>query len=283
MRTLRALPARTAAAARRRPRWWLELVLVALLLFVYDLVTNLAPLRRAAAIRHGRDLLRIEHSLHLSPERSLDRWLSHHHGLALALADVYDNAHFVVTFGVLLWLWIWHSDRYVPLRRALVLTNLLAFAVFLLYPTAPPRLLPGQGYIDVVAQTGAIGSWHTGALSHDADQYAAMPSLHLAWAWWSVISLALVVRGRLWRGLFGLYPLLVGFVVLSTGNHYLIDAVAGSALAFLSVWLGRREPRTVPAVRRLYPLGLRAVDGAAGVWAMLGPEREAPAARESEA
>jgi membrane-associated phospholipid phosphatase len=83
-----------------------------------------------------------------------------------------------------------------------------------------------------------------------------MPSLHLSWAWWSVIAIAVVVRGRVWPWLLGLYPLMVGFVVMATGNHYLLDALAGTALAFLAVWLGRPEPRALPAVGRLYPLGL---------------------------
>jgi hypothetical protein len=131
--------ARVAAAARRRPRWWLEILLILALLFLYDLVTNMAPLRRGAAIAHGRDLLSAERWLHLDPEHALDRWLSARHGLAVVLANVYDNAHFVVTLGVLLWLWIWHAERYLPLRRALVLTNLLAFVVTRASPTSWPR------------------------------------------------------------------------------------------------------------------------------------------------
>jgi hypothetical protein len=212
---------------------------------VYDAVTNLAPLRRAAAIAHGRALLGDERALGLSPERGLDSWLSGHHGLALAASDFYDNAHFVVTIGVLIWLWVWHADHYRPLRRALVLTNLAAFVVFLIYPTAPPRLIPGAGFADVVAQTGAIGSWHTGTLAEAANQYAAMPSLHLAWAWWSVFAIWQIRGARSGRWLLAAYPLVVGAIVMSTGNHYLLDAVAGTALAVCAVGLGRREPRGI--------------------------------------
>ena len=119
-----------------------------------------------------------------TPNSTLNRWLTGHHTLGLLLSDYYDNAHFIVTLGLLGWLWYRRADIYRPLRNTLVMINAIGLAVFWLYPTAPPRLLPGSGFNDVVASTHALGGWHTGPLATVANQFAALPSLHMAWAVW---------------------------------------------------------------------------------------------------
>ena len=193
--------------------------------WVYDAITNLAPLRQAAALAHGRGILDLERSLRIDPEHSLDRWLGAHHTLGLALSDYYDNAHFVVTLGLLGWLWWRRADLYRPLRNMLVLVNVLAFVVFWRYPVAPPRML--TGFTDVVAASGAIGSWHTGSLASHANELAAMPSLHIAWAVWCTLVVWRLSELRWLRALAVAYPFMTGFAVLATGNHYVLDLFGG--------------------------------------------------------
>lgn len=243
-----ALP--RALPVRRSPIW-VEALVIAWLCWIYDAINNLAPVRARAAIAHGWGLLRLERSLDLDPEVPLNHWLTHHHTLGLLLSDYYDNAHFIVTLGLLGWLWYRRADIYRPLRNTLVAINAIGFAVFWLYPTAPPRLLTGGGFSDVVANTGAIGGWHTGALSTVANQYAAMPSLHMGWAVWcglalwrmsrtipaaspSRLRLSATARARLLRAVAILYPCLTCLAVLATGNHYLLDVLAGVATAALA-------------------------------------------------
>ena len=168
----------------KRTRLWVEALVIAWLCWVYDAINNLAPLRVHAALAHGWGVLHLERSLGLDPELTLNRWLVGHHTLALLLSDYYDNAHFIVTLGLLGWLWYRRADIYRPLRNTLVMINVIGLAVFWLYPTAPPRLLPGSGFDDVVASTHALGGWHTGPLATVANQFAALPSLHMAWAAW---------------------------------------------------------------------------------------------------
>jgi hypothetical protein len=218
---------------KARPRWWMEALTIAWLCWIYDAITNLAPLRMHAALSHAREVLSVERTLHIDPEHALDRWLAGHHTLALAISDYYDNAHFIVTLGLLGWLWWRRADIYRPLRSVLVLVNVIAFVVFWLFPVAPPRLLPG--FVDVVASTHAIGSWHTGELASVANQYAAMPSLHIAWAVWCTI-----VAWRMWanrwvRALALAYPFMTAFAVLATGNHYVLDLLGGLATIALSL------------------------------------------------
>ncbi len=220
-------PARGLRAARSP--WWLEALVVVWLCWLYDAITNFAPLRLHVALSHGEGLLALEHSLGIDPELTLDRWLASHHTLALALSDYYDNAHFIVTLGLLGWLWWRRADIYRPLRNTLVLVNVIGFAVFWLYPVAPPRMLVKDGFSDIVSSTHAIGSWHTGALASAANQLAAMPSLHMAWAAWCALVLWRLSRRRWLRALALLYPCVTAFAVLATGNHYLLDVIAGLA------------------------------------------------------
>jgi hypothetical protein len=221
--------------ARIRTHWWVEALTIVWLCWVYDAVTNLAPLHVRAALAHGADLLRVEQSLHIAPEHALDTWLAAHRTFGLAVSDYYDNAHFIVTLGLLAFLWWRRADIYRPLRNALVLANVLAFVVFWLYPVAPPRML--HGFTDVVAASHAIGSWHSGTLAAAANQFAAMPSLHIAWAVWCTVALWRISARRWVRTLAVLYPFTTAFAVLATGNHYVLDLFGGLATIALSILL----------------------------------------------
>ena len=230
-----------------RTRWWVEALTIAWLCWVYDAITNLAPLRLHTALRHAGDILSIERSLHIDPERSLDHWLAGHHTLGLVLSYYYDNAHFVVTLGLLGYLWWRRPDIYRSQRNALVLVNVLAFIVFWRYPVAPPRMLPG--FTDVVAATHTLGSWHTGALASQANQLAAMPSLHIAWAVWCTLVVWRISTRSWLRALAVVYPFVTGFAVLSTGNHFVLDLLGGLVTIAVSVTIVRllerwlRQPR----------------------------------------
>jgi PAP2 superfamily len=244
---------REAARAPARTRWWAELLAIGWLLWLYDATTNLAPLRLSTALADARGLLHVERVLHIAPELSLDRWLAGHHTLALVVSDYYDNAHFIVTLSLLGYLWWRRADIYRPLRNSLVLVNVIGFVVFWRFPVAPPRML--DGFTDVVATTGAFGSWHSGSLAAHANQVAAMPSLHMAWAGWCTIAAWRISRRRWLRALAVVYPCVTAFAVLATGNHFVLDIVGGLLVLAISVWIGDAPSRLVPrrlasAVRR---------------------------------
>jgi hypothetical protein len=235
-----ALPGARAHAPRApvaRPRWWLDALVIVWLGWIYDIVANLAPLRQRAAVGHAEGLLHLERALHLEPELALNRWLVVHHTLGTVLSYYYDNAHFIVTFGLLGWLWWKRADLYRPLRNALVSINVLGLAVFWLYPVAPPRMLPG--FDDVVASSHTFGSWHTGSLASAANQFAAMPSLHMAWAAWCGLVMWRLSSRAAVRIAAVVYPCVTAVAVLATGNHFLLDVLAGLATAALAVLLVR--------------------------------------------
>jgi hypothetical protein len=228
----RAAPARRAAAAP--PRLLGELVVVALLVFAYDRVRRHAAPRRAAALAHGRAVLHVEQRLHLDWEHAANAWLAGHLTLREAASWWYQLAHLTLSLSVLAWCWLAAPAAYRMARNTLVLTNVAGLIVFAVCPVAPPRLLPGAGFSDSIAL--ALG---TGQAAHPPpDQYAAMPSLHLAWATWVAMTVwTVTAHRRRWRGLRALgvlHPMLTGAAVVATANHYVLDVLAGVGLTLLA-------------------------------------------------
>jgi hypothetical protein len=230
---------------------WIELAVIGWLFYLYDVVNNLAPLRQRLAVHDAVGLLGFEHSLHLSPELAINTWLAVHATLASIASYYYFFAHGVITFTVLALLWWKRPQLYRRQRTLLVTINLIAFAVFWRYPLAPPRMFPKLGYVDVIATSHALVSWSSSALVHDADQLAAMPSLHIAWAIWSGLSLWLLVRRRVFALIGIAYPLMTALVVMGTANHYVLDVVAGAATVPLAFALQRGLDWLLARARRL--------------------------------
>jgi hypothetical protein len=214
----------------RRAPLWSQVLLIAWLYWLYDVTNNLAATRESTAFSNGRHLLKLEKWLQLDHELSLNSWVSGHDTIGLVLADYYDVMHLALTFVMICVLWWARPDVYRQLRLPLVLTNVVGFIVFWLYPVAPPRML--AGYVDTVSVTNAIGSWHSGQLAQAANEFAAMPSLHVAWACWVYIAIR-----RAWPDSPLATAAAVGHValtvlcVVATANHYVLDVVAGAATA----------------------------------------------------
>ena len=231
--------------------------MVLCLLRVYDYVRAHAEVRAGAAMQHGRNLLELEQVLRIDVERTLNHWAERHELVTFLASHWYQLVHIPLTLTVLAWVWVRHPEHYRRSRNALVLINVLGLAVFLVLPVAPPRLLPGGGFLDSVALAG-FGSNHGGPIP--ADQYGAMPSLHLAWAVWSAMVVRRIIGRPRWRLAWLAYPIMTTVAVVLTGNHYLLDAVAGAGVAMfaLALW-----PVPVPRPRAAATDGATFVDAAA--------------------
>jgi hypothetical protein len=160
-----------------------------------------------------------------------------------------------------------------------MISTLIGLIGFTLMPTAPPRLLSsGHGFIDTMAQYGSYGWWGTDAsaprgLGGLTNQYAAMPSLHVGWALWCGIMLWRYGRSPLVRALGVIYPLGTALVVMGTGNHYLLDAVAGAFVMSVGYALTRPALRLVDDAR--IRLGRRRSSGSGSV--VVASSRPTPA------
>lgn len=222
----------------RRPRLLGELAVAALLLWAYDLVRRHTAVGPAAAVRHGAKLLDIERWLHIDLELSVNRWLAPRSMPSTMASYWYQFAHLSVTVAVLVWCWRRRVDCYRQVRNALVLINSTGLVVFLLYPAAPPRLLPGAGFVDVTARAGG---------SITPDQYGAFPSLHLGWAVWTALVAHRLVRCTTLRWLWLGYPMITAVVVITTGNHYLLDVLTGALIALLTLRATQQRTGTTSA------------------------------------
>jgi membrane-associated phospholipid phosphatase len=247
MATLDAL-ARAAPIARRAgfraapkgARSWIDLVLVAWIGWFYDPMNNLAEVRQSLAERHARTILHLERALHLDPELTLNRSLAHHHALREVAVLWYNDVHGLVVLGVFGWLW-WHRPDLLPhLRWALIAVSAVALVAFWCYPVAPPRMLVGRGYLDLVAVVEGMPPWHAGAVAAESNQLASMPSLHLAWGLWAAIALWRCFPDRRVRAAVVVYPFITLWVVMATGNHFLLDGIIGAALTAVVVPLADR-------------------------------------------
>ncbi|MEV0691920.1 phosphatase PAP2 family protein [Streptomyces sp. NPDC050388] len=238
----------------RRPRLWFEILLIAVSYWTYSLVRNAVPEQKSKALRNADWLWDLEQQLGLAFEQSVNHAVNSVTWLVVGMNYYYATLHFVVTLGVLVWLYRTHPGRYAATRLVLFSTTVVALAGYYLFPLAPPRLMNGGGFIDTVVVHETWGSMASGDLKNMSNQYAAMPSMHIGWSVWcglTVFALATVPWARV-LGL--LYPAGTLVVIVATANHFWLDAVGGLlclalGYALATVWYGSRPyalPRLVP-------------------------------------
>ena len=126
------------------------------------------------------------------------------------------------------WLYLGRPPAFPRLRSALVLATSAANIVFWTWPAAPPRYsVPGM--TDVLVRYHILGAGAPHGPDTLVNLYAAMPSLHVAWAAWCAVAVV-TATGTRWRHLAWLYPATTTVVVLASANHFVLDAAAGAAI-----------------------------------------------------
>ena len=227
------------------PPWWVEGAAVAAGYVLYQVVQIAVAGSTRSAVDRAIWLWSFERHLHLDPETALNHIVTGSHWLAVAAGSYYGIAHFVVTPLVLVWLRFRRQWAYVPLRNVLVASSLVALVVYWLLPMAPPRLAV-NGIVDTLKVNNILSAGSPTGPASLANQYAAMPSLHVAWAVWVALALVVALPGVRGRGIVWAYPVVTTLVVLGTGNHFLLDAVAGFALVLGTAWVvTRAQPLTL--------------------------------------
>jgi membrane-associated phospholipid phosphatase len=140
-------------------------------------------------------------------------------------------SQFVVVGAALFWVYVRRHEHFAFFRNWLIAANLAGLVCYVLVPTAPPRMLPQWGFTDTLAESGPIDPGSVGRL---ANQFAAMPSLHVMDAFIVGLLLFTVVRRRSLRLLWLAWPAWVAFAVMATGNHYWLDIAAGVLIALVT-------------------------------------------------
>lgn len=219
------------AGVGRRPLWRRELGLIAFGYLLYTITRNAAPPHVAMAHHHATAVLSVERWLHVDIELTLNHLLTGHRLIGAMASYYYATLHFIVTLGVLVWVYRRHPTGYRQARTLLVGTTLVALFLFWVYPLAPPRL-SGLGFVDTVGTVRLWGgvTWNSPGVASVSNEFAAMPSLHVAWALWSAGMILRFSRHRVIRRIALLYPVITLCVVLATANHFVLDAVGAAAV-----------------------------------------------------
>jgi hypothetical protein len=208
--------------------WWAEIILVVVFYLVYSAIRNGNEGDASEAFRNARTLIDVQRFFGIYHEQTLQEWALHVKPVIIAANYFYGSFHFVVTGGVMIYVFVRWSDDYPLWRNTLAVTTALALIGFTFWPLMPPRLLPSSyGYVDTLARYPTFWSFNSGAVSEISNQYAAMPSVHCAWALWCACVLVPRLQRRWAKRLAAMYPVLTVVVIVLTGNHYVLDAVGG--------------------------------------------------------
>lgn len=253
-----------------RPPAVRELLLIATLWAAYSLGRKVANGHVGRAMANATRVWDFERLVHLPSETALQRHIVGETPVAVLANCYYAGVHFPATAAFLLWLYLARPANYRPVRNLLVALTAVAMVIHNLYPLAPPRMLPAAGMVDTAQRWGPSvygGSPETDKL---ANQFAAMPSLHVGWAVLVAVTLIVLTSSR-WRWLWLLHPAMTTMVVVVTANHYWLDGIVGTGL-LLGVFLFGLALRRAVAARSAGGVeGCDDVEGSGGVGGAGGP------------
>ena len=214
--------------SRSAARAVLELAIIAVLYFAYRVGRLIGLGREDVARENAAQVYQSQQLLHLPSEAMIQNAVG-------AVPDIYEIAnhyyvtlHFPVIVAFLLWGFFTRPRaQYEWARNLLIVQTFLALLIHIAFPLAPPRMFPRWGFVDTMALLGPDA--YGGASASVANQYAAMPSLHIGWA--VLIAVVLVRAAPLPIALLGvLHAAVTVFVVVITANHWLLDGVVATAL-----------------------------------------------------
>lgn len=216
--------------------------------FAYLGVRSVAIGSEVGAFENARRLLHFEDALGLDFEQAAQN-------AALKIPVVIDFFDFVYAWtywpfiiGAFVVTWFWKRELFVIYRNAMVISGTIGLVIFALYPVAPPRFLPG--FVDTVDSTS-----RSNFIAHPAgliNEFAALPSFHVGWV---AMASAVVILGvgRTWLRILLLMPtVLMSISVVVTGNHYVVDIVAGLVLSLVGVVIAVRRELAKGSVELAY-------------------------------
>jgi len=252
-----AVRRRVNSVASRVVRALLELALVMVLFELYRLGRLIARGESAAAYSHALEVHHLERIMHLPSEATVQGlvpgdWLLH------AANVYYFSVHFPAMIAFLVWGYLFRPRaQYHWARNLVIALTCSALVVHIVFPLAPPRMFPQWGFIDTMAIFGPNA--YAGTSGALANQFAAMPSLHIGWA--ALIAYVIYRTGPRWLAMVAAVHLtLTVLVVVVTANHYWLDGVVALILLTAAILIlpgpataepGRKAPTDEDAVLHL--------------------------------
>ena len=227
--------------------WWVEILAILAFYAVYSAIRNANGSHPIHAFDDAKHIVSIEHHLGIFHEETIQRWALHFKPLIITSNYFYGSLHFIVTIGVTIWLFRRYSNDYPRYRNTLAITTALALIGFTVFPLMPPRLLHlyhyQTGFVDTLQRYPTPWSFDSGPAARVSNQYAAMPSVHIAWSTWCALALVPRLKRTGARVLAALYPVITLTVIVVTANHYFLDAVGGLAILSIGWFLGDKFTR----------------------------------------
>jgi hypothetical protein len=226
-----------AAITARLPKGWgdagRQLGILVGVDVIYELGRGIADSNRTDAIAHGSQVIDFERSTHTFFEPSLQHFFLPAHWTINLANQLYLNAQFSIALGFLVWLYLFRNPSYYFVRNMFVVSMCLALIGYVGFPTAPPRMFPHDGFIDTITDFSKVN--HDSALAKIfINPYAAVPSMHCAFALMIGGSGVMVCRHWWSKAWWAFWPVLICWVVIVTANHYWVDAALGWLVALAS-------------------------------------------------
>ena len=221
-----------------------ELAIVGVAYLTFALSKNLTdPSPVLKAVSNGWGVIRLESALALNHESFVQQIIARLSlGLLIALTYFYAVGMWLGLAGTAVVLFIKTRVAYVQLRRTFMLTMILGAVVFAVYPLAPPRFMPGLGMTDTVTLLGLDPAAPNSNSAISYNRFAAMPSLHYAWALLVMIAAFRFGGRRVIIAGFS-FQLLMFVAIIATANHYILDALAGALLLVIAMYIARQWER----------------------------------------
>jgi hypothetical protein len=231
-----------------------QVLLFAAAYYGYRLVRGAVddPLGAAVAFKNARELISFEQSLHIFVEPSVQAWAASKPAIIDFASWVYINAQVTVTVATLVYLYLRHNSSFYFIRNMFTIAMAIALLGYILVPTAPPRFFPEWGFFDSVSDMVGV-SHDSVAVNSIFNPYAAIPSMHVAFALMIAVPNVRLAKYRLTKIVWSLYPLLITFVIVATANHFLTDAFLGACTAALGAWAAAWLARVRPAAWAFEP------------------------------
>ncbi len=242
--------------------WWVEAVITVAFYIVYSLVRNqfgsaLGGDTLTRSFDNAVLIIDLEKAMGLYHEEWIQKTFLDWDAFIIFWNAFYGSFHFGVTIFAMVWMFLKFPQRYMFMRSTLAATTGVALIGFAYFPLMPPRLLAacesqygacetGHEYVDTLVDPGGLWNFENGPMESISNQYAAMPSLHIAWATWCTVALYPVLRRRWSRAAIAIYPALTLFSIVVTANHYWFDAVGGLIALGFGLAVARPLSRLFP-------------------------------------
>src|SRR3954465_6762803 len=183
--------------------------------WLYRLVRGMVDGRTVEAFDNAREVISIERALGLFFEPSVNAWVSANSVITDFASWMYVNSHFAITTVTLAWIYLRRNERFYFVRNMFMVAMGLALVLYVLVPTAPPRMLPEWGFTDSVqAFTGV--DHDTGSPGVLFTPFPASPATHDAFSLMPGMTMAQIGRRRWAKVLWYAYSPLITAVGIAT-------------------------------------------------------------------